>query len=340
MPELINRFFRQALRQGTLPHGLVFKGENASALYDTALKLAQRLNCQQPNADWDSVLWGACGACRSCHWTQANAHPAVLTVSRLTGLVDEKDEEYLTQEQLTALARKKTEQTQIKTSQVGRLIRQVSQSSDDNRVVIFTDAEALPTAELTEEQKTTYPAPSEWRPVDGRETMAFVPRPLNRALMNAQSANRFLKTLEEPPPGVVIIFLVRSEQDILETLVSRCQVLPFPAGEKAIQLASPPPHDGVTPAAERLIRAMQQQEADPFALVSELNAMLEENHLPLKQLLLSGQQQAHKVYLSDRRALTPQVFNAYHRTLNRLEDGLKMTHAKVQPDRVLEFIIL
>jgi DNA polymerase-3 subunit delta' len=45
--------------------------------------------------------------------------------------------------------------------------------------------------------------------------------------LNAQSANAFLKTLEEPPPKSVIILLTTEPQRLLETIVSRCLRLNF-----------------------------------------------------------------------------------------------------------------
>jgi DNA polymerase III subunit delta' len=51
---------------------------------------------------------------------------------------------------------------------------------------------------------------------------------LNRAeLMTVEAANSFLKTLEEPPPGNVIILKVKEPLDLLPTIVSRCQKIPF-----------------------------------------------------------------------------------------------------------------
>jgi DNA polymerase III subunit delta' len=63
-----------------------------------------------------------------------------------------------------------------------------------------------------------------FRPVEG----AFRVVVINRAdLMNQESANSFLKTLEEPPPGNVIILKVKEPLDLLPTIVSRCQKIPF-----------------------------------------------------------------------------------------------------------------
>lgn len=45
--------------------------------------------------------------------------------------------------------------------------------------------------------------------------------------MNDEAANAFLKTLEEPPPGAVLILIGTSPELQLETIVSRCQVIRF-----------------------------------------------------------------------------------------------------------------
>lgn len=45
--------------------------------------------------------------------------------------------------------------------------------------------------------------------------------------MNANAANAFLKTLEEPPPGVVFVLATTELEKIPETIRSRCQVLMF-----------------------------------------------------------------------------------------------------------------
>jgi DNA polymerase III subunit delta' len=46
-------------------------------------------------------------------------------------------------------------------------------------------------------------------------------------LLNEEASNAFLKTLEEPPPGAVLILIGSSPELQLETIVSRCQVVQF-----------------------------------------------------------------------------------------------------------------
>ncbi|MCI1666326.1 MAG: DNA polymerase III subunit delta' [Atopobiaceae bacterium] len=51
---------------------------------------------------------------------------------------------------------------------------------------------------------------------------------LDRAdLLRGASANALLKTIEEPPEGVLFILIARSTDAVLPTIVSRCQVVPF-----------------------------------------------------------------------------------------------------------------
>ena len=61
--------------------------------------------------------------------------------------------------------------------------------------------------------------------------------------MGTQSANAFLKTLEEPPADVVCILLAQAESAVLETLRSRCEVIAL--NEVARQAAADPVVFGV-----------------------------------------------------------------------------------------------
>ena len=45
--------------------------------------------------------------------------------------------------------------------------------------------------------------------------------------MSGEAANAFLKTLEEPPPGNILILNVRDPDQLPPTIVSRCQRVPF-----------------------------------------------------------------------------------------------------------------
>jgi DNA polymerase-3 subunit delta' len=87
---------------------------------------------------------------------------------------------------------------------------------------------------------------------------------------NSESANAFLKTLEEPPDDVIIVLLTRSFETVLPTIASRCQVVrfrPVPPSVAAALLverlgvdpsqavAALAASGGVVPRAEELLRS-------------------------------------------------------------------------------------
>ena len=60
------------------------------------------------------------------------------------------------------------------------------------------------------------------KPFSGERSIAIIN---DSETMTKWAYNRLLKTLEEPPPGTVIILLADSVEKITETIVSRCAVL-------------------------------------------------------------------------------------------------------------------
>ncbi len=52
--------------------------------------------------------------------------------------------------------------------------------------------------------------------------------------MNTPAANKLLKLIEEPPAKTVLIMVVEDEEQLLQTIQSRCQVLHFPPLSEAV----------------------------------------------------------------------------------------------------------
>ncbi len=63
-----------------------------------------------------------------------------------------------------------------------------------------------------------------YKPVSGKYRITIIDR---AEMMTEEAANSFLKTLEEPPPGNIIVLKVVDTRDLLPTIVSRCQRVPF-----------------------------------------------------------------------------------------------------------------
>lgn len=61
-------------------------------------------------------------------------------------------------------------------------------------------------------------------PLSGRYRVSIVRQ---AEMMTEEAANAFLKTLEEPPPGNILVLTVVEPLDLLPTIVSRCQKVSF-----------------------------------------------------------------------------------------------------------------
>lgn len=63
------------------------------------------------------------------------------------------------------------------------------------------------------------------RPMSANRRIAIID---DAETMNEASANSLLKTLEEPPPGVILFLLAPDTDQLLPTIRSRCQIIRFP----------------------------------------------------------------------------------------------------------------
>ena len=215
-----------ALRQGVLQqkmaHGLLLTGQPVGRMLQMVQTLYRAMACEAAPA-----LLTACQQCRSCRWMARNAHPGFMTISPLSFFVEEDSTGHvqtLTPEQASKLLAKPP--TQIKVAQIRYLQEQLSHKAGDYpRMVVFCDAASQPAADNADPQP--YLPPYDWASLPAAEGQQWQPLPLNRSLFNVQSANRFLKTLEEPGPHTYFVFLAQQQDDMLPTIVSRCQVVPF-----------------------------------------------------------------------------------------------------------------
>ncbi len=155
-----------------------------------------------------------CGRCIACHWFARGTHPDIRFVC------PENKAEWA-KGNAAALAPSTSEKTrlqsaEIKIEQVRALIDfcLLSAQRSGPRVVVLAPAEAL----------------------------------------NASSANALLKTLEEPPPGVVFLLVCTRLDQLPATIVSRCQRWPMrmPARADALVWLN---HQGIHHADEALAAA-------------------------------------------------------------------------------------
>ncbi len=208
---LPTRFFTQALQNHCMVNAYIFRGKDFATSYRLVLRLAQIINCsQRPNPA------AACGQCQSCRWIEDNAHPGVMTVSNLTYLPD------IDPETGTSKTKSGKPSQVIKVDQLDNLLNELAlHSGGFHRIIILTGAQECP---ATEHDVQPFPPPKDWRQTEG---VLFDLLPLDRKVFPDKLANKFLKTLEEPPLDVLFFLLTDSEDKLLDTIVSRCQLVPF-----------------------------------------------------------------------------------------------------------------
>lgn len=137
------------------------------------------------------------------------------------------------------------------------------------------------------------------KPARGQRKIAILD---DADLLNEAAGNCFLKTLEEPPPGAVLMLIGTSTDQLLSTLVSRCQVVRFGAlpaatvvdvlkqqnieakeAERLAQLSDGSPGQALALAdpvlwefRRKLVQGLLQAKPDSVGLTKELTKFLEE----------------------------------------------------------------
>jgi DNA polymerase-3 subunit delta' len=144
---------------GRLAHAYLFAGPKGIGKFETALALAQRVNCSKGSADPS-----ACD-CASCRKIAGGNHPDMLILE------------------------KPKDKTGISIDQVRGLIDRL-----------------------------------EFRSLEAKVKFAIVK---DAELIHEAAANAFLKTLEEPRPGTVLILTTAVPDALLATIRSRCQLVYF-----------------------------------------------------------------------------------------------------------------
>lgn len=181
------KFFEMALtgEENHFAHGFILAGNNISMQYQMALDIAKYLNCTKSKTQ-------DCN-CINCSWIEENAHPAVITISPID---------------YTEKERKK-----ISVNQIRKLRNSLGVTSPYHRVVIITDAKEV-------ENDLSFKAPK--LPQDNNDRI-WTPYALTQKVFDKSPINAMLKILEEPPERVTFFFLSNNKDELLPTIVSRCQ---------------------------------------------------------------------------------------------------------------------
>ena len=214
--ELKNRL-RQAVIRGQIGHALLFSGTEGTPVVPLSLAFIRFLFCvdRQPE--------DSCGKCHACSMLNALAHPDVTLVYPVTkrGEGDKEDPSY------DLLV--KEWRTFIKAQLFGTVADWAAHYGAGNRQPGFPvdDIRKL-NAQLS------------LKSYEGGYKVAYLWAP---EFMRVEGANAFLKTLEEPSAGTVIVMATTDSDVLLPTILSRVQyvrVRPFEVEEAETYLRQQP----------------------------------------------------------------------------------------------------
>ncbi len=180
-----------------IPHALLFSGKDGVGNLPAALAFAQHIYCTQKTTD------GACGECTSCNKVAKLIHPDLHFVYPIakskdvrssTDVIKEFREAYLQNPYLT-------------------LNDWFNELSADNKQPIIPVEEA---SEIL--RKLSYTS------YEGSYKTMIIWQPEK---MNTEAANKLLKVLEEPPDQTLFILVSNNPEQLLATIISRVQQIPF-----------------------------------------------------------------------------------------------------------------
>jgi DNA polymerase-3 subunit delta' len=197
---------KRAIRSGRLPHALLFHGPDGVGKHAVAKILAATLLCETGNDD-------PCGSCDACFKIAHASHPDLLFLRRLPK-----------EKHLTEAEKRNPPMGETLSEDWGK------KAVDLSQVIAVYQIRAL-------SQHASF------APRDGRRRI-FIIDPAD--VMNANSQNALLKTLEEPPGHSMFILVTSRPHMLLPTVRSRCFGVGF-APLPAPRLASMLEGRGVTP---------------------------------------------------------------------------------------------
>lgn len=99
------------------------------------------------------------------------------------------------------------------------ICRQMKSGNFPDRIFVEPDGRNIKIEQIRELNRNL-----NYKPVSGKYRICIIDQ---AEMMTEEASNSFLKTLEEPPPGNIIILKVVDPLDLLPTIVSRCQKVPF-----------------------------------------------------------------------------------------------------------------
>ncbi|MFN3426865.1 MAG: ATP-binding protein [Candidatus Thermochlorobacter sp.] len=197
---------RHALQTGRLPNAYLFIGQDGVGKDAVALEFAKTLNCLDSEALQRAE---ACDQCESCQQFADLTHPNLEYVFPIEGVLikDISETSKEREKQESAIAAYK--QLFVEKSRNPYFKMQMEKSMG-----------------ILAEQIEELIRKSHYKPRNDKMRVYLISQ---AERMNTTAANKLLKLLEEPPPFVLFILTTSRFEQLLPTIVSRCQPVRFTA---------------------------------------------------------------------------------------------------------------
>ena len=224
----VKDLLRRTLASKKVAHAYLFFGGEGIGKDAAAIEFARALNCTVDSVD-------PCGECPSCKKIEILQHPNLKLIFPLPVGKNEKSgdnpTEVLSQDQITVVQ----EQLRLK-------------AENPYHRISIPKANFIKINSVRDLRRDAAMSAFE----GGKKVFVLS----NAETMNAEASNSLLKTLEEPSSDSVFILTASQKEQLLETIISRCQLVQFdPLSEGEIREA---------------LMGRQNAEAEQAALVARL----------------------------------------------------------------------
>jgi DNA polymerase-3 subunit delta' len=218
------RILSGALRKNLLASSYLFYGDEGTGKWLLALELAKAILC-------DDGQKAACDVCPSCRKIDKFIHPDVKLIFPVPSAKSDKSKRGEADssgdpETETSVSGKSPDKVQKETDKFYSLKKE-----EPYAIVKFDRKVNIAVEQIRAMQKEIY-----LKPFEGKRKVVILSE---AEKMHVSSANSLLKTLEEPPEDATMILTTSDVNQLLPTVVSRCQQvrfgkIPLPAIEKKL----------------------------------------------------------------------------------------------------------
>lgn len=287
--ELLNLVFES---KREFPQALILEGADTKTQYLFALELARILNCK---GDKSSTC-----DCINCKWIKSHSHPAINNVSEIH-FKGEGDES----------------KTVISAKQAREVEKSLMLSSDYHRFFIFFSSgeKEYDPFELMDFQNLNY-----------LTDINFDIKPLTFATFHQTTPNALLKSIEEPPKRTTFVFLTKSKEEILPTIVSRCQTFKLSGLKEKLNYTDIAAYVSEYPNIDYKIA---------FEISDNIQKYIKENNVQTELAL-------NKIleYLKELMKQNPQMGAKINRDIKIINEAIKHTRANMSDKIILDTMFL